>query len=76
MILEFAKKIKLRENLANGDQGQKNFYAEYGLLLKGKPWYLLGWNEEAFAIVDRLGTYEFHYFLGSPCSFFEEDKNH
>ena len=68
----FAKKMIFRKELADGTHEEKNAYVSWRVKLEDKPWYLIGWCDSAFAIVDKLGAYNFTYISGSPEFLFKE----
>lgn len=71
MELTFGMPLMLKESLATGNHGERNAYAAWKNQFSGKTVFLIGWCDSAFAIVDRLGGYNFEFISGHPSFLFE-----
>lgn len=71
MELTFAMPLVFKESLASGDHGERNAYASWKNRFSGKVVFLIGWCDNAFAVVDRLGDYHCENISGHPSFLFE-----
>jgi hypothetical protein len=71
MELRFAMPLVFKESLSNGDSRERNAHTSWKNRFSGKTVFLIGWCDNAFAVVDRLGDYHCENISGHPSFLFE-----
>ena len=71
MDMTFGMPLKLKESLATSDAHfERNAHIAWKQRFGDKTVYLLGWCDSAYAVVDRLGSYNFEFISGTPDQLF------